>query len=128
MINRAPIVTSAATGTHMEKTKDGPFYKEFSVDMTFLYGVLHNVFGVTTVGVHTKPSFKSKNGSYGLFILENFLFGPQYVTNMAVQLKLKLRRFSDDGYRIEFFPEVCEHAHRPTYYCQWIYGICIQLS
>ena len=71
--------------------------------MTFLNGILNHLFGVTTVGVHTKPSFKSKNGSYGLFILENFLFGPQYVTNMAVQLKLKLRRFSDDGYRIEFF-------------------------
>ena len=103
MINRAPIATSAATGTHMEKTKDGPFYKEFSADMTFLYGVLYDVFGVTTVGVYTKQSYKSKNGRYALFILNNFLLGPQYVTHMAVQLKLKLRRFSYSGDRIGFF-------------------------
>ena len=97
MINCAPIATSAATGTHMENTKDGPFYKEFSADMTFLYGVLYDVFGVTTVGVYTKQSYKSKNGRYALFILNNFLLGPQYVTHMVAQLDLNMRSFSYDG-------------------------------
>ena len=35
MINYAPIVTSAATGNKLENTKDGPFRKDFAVDMDF---------------------------------------------------------------------------------------------
>ena len=32
VINHAQIVTLAATGTDIEKTKDGPFHKDFAVD------------------------------------------------------------------------------------------------
>ena len=38
MINRAPIITLAATGNHMEKTKYGPFHKDLAIDVNF-YGI-----------------------------------------------------------------------------------------
>ena len=44
MINRSPIFTLAATGTHMKKTKDGPFHKNFVVDIIFLWDILHHAF------------------------------------------------------------------------------------
>ena len=39
-----------ATSTHMEKTKDGLFHKNFSIDMIFLWEILHRVFGVLKFG------------------------------------------------------------------------------
>ena len=96
MINRAPIVALTATGNHTEKTKYGPFHKNFHVDMTFLWDILHHVFGGNTVWVHAKPYANIKNGRYALFNLKNFLLGPHYVTHMVAQLKLKLRNFSYD--------------------------------
>ena len=80
--------------------------------MTFLNGILNHLFGVTTVGVHTKPSYKSKNGRYASCILNNSLLGPNYVTHMAVQLELKLCRFSYGGDRIEFFLQKFVNLHK----------------
>ena len=62
MVNRAPIVASADMGTDLDKTKYGPFCKDFSVDMNFLWGVLNHVFGGAEVWMHAKPSSNIKNG------------------------------------------------------------------
>ena len=104
MINHALIFTSAATSTHTENTKEGPFYKDFAVDMTFVWNILHHVFGGTTVWLHAKTSPKSNNWRYAFFLINKFLLGSQYVTHMAAQLKLKLklRRFYYDGERRGF--------------------------
>ena len=83
MINHAPIFTSAATGTHMEKTKDGTFYKDFIVDMIVLWDILHHIFGGTTVWVHVKLSTKVDNSQYALFLLKKLFLCPQYVTKMS---------------------------------------------
>ena len=70
--------------------------------MTFLWDILPNVFGGTSLWVHVKPYSKSKNGRYASSLLNNFHIGPQYVTHMATQTKLKMCSFSYDGYRIGF--------------------------
>ena len=62
MINCAPYVTSADTGTKKENTKDSPFQNNFVVHMISLLDILHHVFGGTTFWFHAKPSIKINNG------------------------------------------------------------------
>ena len=81
----------------MEKTKYGPFHKEFTIAMTVCGIYLHHVFGGTAVWVHAKPSPNINNGRYAFFLLKNFFLGPRYVTHMAAQLDLNIRSFSYDG-------------------------------
>ena len=97
IVNCTPIVTSVAMGIYMDNTKDGPFHNNFSVDMTFLWYILHHFFGGTKFWFHDKPSSNIKNGKYVLFLLKNLLLGSKYVTHMAAQLYLKLSSFSYDG-------------------------------
>ena len=97
MINRSPIFTSADTGTNMEKTKDGPFHKDFSVDMNVLWYIMRHVFGVTKVWMHAKHSSRIKKGRYEFFLLMNYLLGSHYITNMEAQLDTKMHIFYYDG-------------------------------
>ena len=97
MINHAPIITSEATGTQMEKINYVPFHKDFVIYMNFLWDILYNIFGGTTVRVHDKPFDKIKNGKYAFFLLKNSLLGPKYVTHMDALLDINLRSFSYDG-------------------------------
>ena len=97
MINNSRIFTSADTGTNMENAKDGPFQNEFSVDITFLWDIVHHVFEGTTVCVHVKLSFKVKNMRYMLFLRNKCFLDLKYVTHITAQLYLSLRRLSHDG-------------------------------
>ena len=97
IIDHVPIITSVATGTDTEKTKDGPFHKYFDDDMNFLWDMLHHVFGKTKVWMHTKPSTKSKNGQYALFLLNTLFLDLQYVIKITDQLYPNLGSFFYDG-------------------------------
>ena len=96
MISHAPILTLANKGADLEKTKDGPFHKNFVIDTNFCRTFYH-VFGGTTVRVHTKPSTKTKTRQYEFFLLNNFLLGSQFLTCMVTQLELNMHSFSYDG-------------------------------
>ena len=47
----------------MEETKYGPYHKDFAVDMTFLWDILHCVFGGTAIWEHAKYLKKSRTGN-----------------------------------------------------------------
>ena len=110
MIKRVLIVTSADTDTDVDKTKYFP--QGLCRWHDLLWDILHHEFVGTTVWVHAKTYTKIKNGWYVFFLLNNFLLGSHYVTNMTAQFELNLRRFYYDGEKRGFNLQKFVNLHK----------------
>ena len=63
MVARAPIVLHNLGGrTPEELESSGPFTSAFSSDMKKVYGVLHSLFGHTTMWQHVKKYQQAQDG------------------------------------------------------------------